>query len=379
MRTGRITWWMLATLLLAATGCVGSTAGVAQADVRAYGGAVGISYFYDDLSAYGRWMEVPAYGWCWLPDVPAGWRPYTVGTWAYTDLGWTWVSYEPWGWAVFHYGSWYDDPVDGWIWVPGTVWAPAWVAWRYDDDDIGWAPLAPGTSWSVVFGLRTQSAVAVLPAHNWCFVERAHFLDRDLAARVRPVAENRHLLARTILRDDYGVRDGRPFDRGVEVRALERSLGRSVPRSRIADLGAPERGRTRGSEQGALGIFRPEVRRAAPGETPRPEARIRLGRTGGFPSVRHVRGLESRDRDMPRGERWSRSRGGAAVTYPPPAGPAQRTSRFGARAPGDVRPQVAPRPERAPRAVGAAEREDRRHGPVEYDRAAGRGQGRGRG
>jgi hypothetical protein len=31
----------------------------------------------------------------------------------------------------------------GWVWVPGTRWAPAWVSWRSGDGYYGWAPLPP--------------------------------------------------------------------------------------------------------------------------------------------------------------------------------------------------------------------------------------------
>ena len=32
---------------------------------------------------------------------------------------------------------------DGWFWIPGDEWAPAWVDWRYSNDYVGWAPLPP--------------------------------------------------------------------------------------------------------------------------------------------------------------------------------------------------------------------------------------------
>jgi hypothetical protein len=76
--------------------------------------------------------------------VEAGWRPYTVGHWEWTDAGWYWVSDEPWAWACYHYGSWVYDPNYGWVWIPGTEWAPAWVTWRESDDYVGWAPCGPG-------------------------------------------------------------------------------------------------------------------------------------------------------------------------------------------------------------------------------------------
>ena len=55
------------------------------------GAQVSVSVFYADLSPWGHWVDMPSYGWCWVPDqVYAGWRPYSDGYWVYTDLGWTW-------------------------------------------------------------------------------------------------------------------------------------------------------------------------------------------------------------------------------------------------------------------------------------------------
>ena len=107
----------------------------------------GVEYFHDQLSPYGQWVQREGYGAVWVPQVHAGWRPYTTGHWVYTDQGWAWVADEPWGWAAFHYGRWYYDPEIGWAWVPGTVWAPAWVAWRHGGGYLGWAPLPP--SWDL--------------------------------------------------------------------------------------------------------------------------------------------------------------------------------------------------------------------------------------
>src|SRR5215468_5983796 len=75
------------------------------------------------------------------------WRPYTVGHWVYTETyGWYWVEdveEADWGWITYHYGRWYLDPDDGWIWITGDEWSPGWVDWRYGEQVIGWAPLAP--------------------------------------------------------------------------------------------------------------------------------------------------------------------------------------------------------------------------------------------
>ena len=117
----------------------------ASAETQVPQGDVDEAYFFDKLSPYGSWTWTPEYGWVWKPQgIWPGWRPYTYGYWTNTTEGWTWTSSFVWGWAPFHYGNWVVMDGLGWVWVPGTVWAPAWVMWRYSDDYIGWAPQLPG-------------------------------------------------------------------------------------------------------------------------------------------------------------------------------------------------------------------------------------------
>lgn len=112
-----------------------------------------------DLDEWGRWQEVPDYGWAWTPSaVVAGWAPYRDGRWVWQDpWGWAWVSSEPWGWTPYHYGRWtfYSSR---WWWVPGSGserprWSPALVAFVGGGPGglpsvaaggyVGWFPLAP--------------------------------------------------------------------------------------------------------------------------------------------------------------------------------------------------------------------------------------------
>jgi NACalpha-BTF3-like transcription factor len=113
---------------------------------------VSVDFFYDNLSQYGEWVDCQ-YGYCWHPtNVAPDWAPYTDGYWAYTDQGWTWVSYEDYGGIVYHYGRWVNLEDEGWVWVPGTQWAPAWVSWRRSPDYVGWAPLPPEAHFQAGFG-----------------------------------------------------------------------------------------------------------------------------------------------------------------------------------------------------------------------------------
>jgi hypothetical protein len=118
--------------------------------------------FYERLSPYGYWTFVAPYGRVWVPAVGWGWRPYYYGRWVLTDWGWTFVSDDPWGWAGYHYGRWNWAVGIGWYWIPGTVWAPAWVSWRYGGGFVTWCPLGPP---GVVFGYRHPAWVAVSDVH----------------------------------------------------------------------------------------------------------------------------------------------------------------------------------------------------------------------
>jgi hypothetical protein len=113
--------------------------------------------FYRELSPHGTWVFIAGEGWCWQPSgayMTPGWRPYCDnGYWVQSDYGWYWQSGYPWGEIAFHYGRWSMDPRHGWVWMPDTVWGPAWVVWRHNDAYCGWAPLPPHAVFDARLGL----------------------------------------------------------------------------------------------------------------------------------------------------------------------------------------------------------------------------------
>jgi hypothetical protein len=132
---------------------------------------VSFQVFYDQLSAYGEWVNYPHWGYVWIPDAGPDFVPYsTQGHWILTDAGWTWMSDYSWGWAPFHYGRWDYDQYYGWLWVPGNEWGPAWVSWRMAEGYYGWAPMEPGISLTATFGRAYD-----IHDDHWIFVK-----DRDI-------------------------------------------------------------------------------------------------------------------------------------------------------------------------------------------------------
>ncbi|MGD1006141.1 MAG: DUF6600 domain-containing protein [Ignavibacteriaceae bacterium] len=187
--------------------------------------------FYASLSPYGTWIELNNGLTVWHPlHVRRDWSPYKYGHWIWTDDGWYWDSDEPYGAIVYHYGRWYNDGYYGWIWVPDHVWAPAWVEWRYNDNYIGWAPLAPYASFSIGTGIRFTRAYET-PISFWHFVDYRHMCDPYVFNYYVSDRERYGIYSYTRYRTNYGYSNGRVINRGVDVDYIrQRGGGRIVER-----------------------------------------------------------------------------------------------------------------------------------------------------
>jgi uncharacterized protein DUF6600 len=246
-----------AALLLASVPCSPAHAQGSPPGAPRGPDAQSVDMFYDALAPYGEWISDDQFGWVWSPeDVPVAWKPYTQGRWVYTDDGWFWESDVPWGWAAFHYGRWYDSPDNGWVWVPGTEWAPAWVQWRSGRGYLGWAPLPPRARFSGR-GLAWQGQPEVSEPEAWSFVPEREFLEPRLEAHIEFEPRNVTLLALTRPRpDNYAVVNRRVIDRGPEVVEIERVIGHRVRPLRLDDAPSYRDARRQGQ---ILRVYRPRL------------------------------------------------------------------------------------------------------------------------
>ncbi len=106
-----------------------------------------VGYFIRRFSeVHGEWMLHTLYGFVWRPaqnDYPGGdWQPYLFGRWREIGGMLFWVPEEEWGWVPHHLGLWMWDAKYGWLWIPGTDFAPAWVAWDNFWGYYAWRPWA---------------------------------------------------------------------------------------------------------------------------------------------------------------------------------------------------------------------------------------------
>ena len=105
-----------------------------------------VIYFAQKYSnLYGEWVWDSLYGYVWRPSsndlYPAGsWRPYYLGQWREVSGQLFWVPQESWGWVPYHLGLWIWNKKQGWLWIPGSAFSPAWVAWNFHMGYCCWRP-----------------------------------------------------------------------------------------------------------------------------------------------------------------------------------------------------------------------------------------------
>ena len=195
-----------------------------------------------DLARWGNFVQSPEFGTVWFPrDVPPGWAPYRFGRWVdVPPWGYTWVDDAPWGFAPFHYGRWAE--IDGrWAWIPGRseaqpAYAPALVAfvggdgWGAQfgaDDAIGWIPLGPGEAYRPTYAVSDEA------------LRRLNAADigaDEMEARLNTLDERRELAwrnarAATVARADALAR-GAPVRQAMVTAPPEAVL--AAPRARLA-------------------------------------------------------------------------------------------------------------------------------------------------
>ena len=227
---------------------------------RAYSGAsryaseeiIGV----EDLSDYGRWENIPEYGYAWTPSVvAAGWAPFSVGRWFWQDpWGWTWISGERWGWATSHYGRWMPYR-SRWYWVPvrprtRVIYAPACVEFVRVRDHVGWFPLHPRDRFIPWWERRDRRSIN----QNITYVNRPY---------VTVVNQNTFISARPVTK--HIVRDAVVLREASSARMTSESL--PIP-SRSSLRIVSETGERRNQGPSANVLARAAVVRTAPPAPP---------------------------------------------------------------------------------------------------------------
>lgn len=226
--------------------------------------------FYDELAPHGEWIEVKAedigvelkkgsasgkshrtisfsdffgvkeanadagfgafFVWQPAPNLAVGvvagetpqYVPYTNGQWINTDAGWYFRAASEPEEITHHYGRWVHSPSVGWVWVPGRVWAPAWVDWRIQDDYIAWTPVPP--SYYIV-----NNTIITPPVYEerYVVVERRYFVEPVIYTHI--ITETPFVVTTWTRPEGIVVVNNTVINRGPEVMVIQNVIGAPIP------------------------------------------------------------------------------------------------------------------------------------------------------
>ncbi len=171
------------------------------------------------------WRPSPSLAVTTVQGVTPVYVPYSNGKWVNTNAGWYFKANTPAEETTSHYGRWVNSPTAGWLWVPGRVWAPAWVDWRQNDTYVSWAPLPPS-----VYMVNGSMSSHVIDNSNYVVVEKRYFLEPNVYSYNTIYYENTE---RSIVSDLASVIglvlvDNLLINRGPEVSIIQTIYGRNI-------------------------------------------------------------------------------------------------------------------------------------------------------
>ncbi|RPI13863.1 MAG: hypothetical protein EHM58_17660 [Ignavibacteriae bacterium] len=159
--------------------------------------------------------------------------PYTNGQWINTDAGWYFKAPTPVEETVSHYGRWVNSPTAGWLWVPGRVWAPAWVDWKQNDTYVSWAPLPPS-----VYLVNGTMSTPLIDDNNYVIVDRKHFLDADIYKYNNLYSDNGNRILISEMTGTPGIIivNNSIINRGPDVNIFQTLYGRNIELVKIQHI-----------------------------------------------------------------------------------------------------------------------------------------------
>jgi len=188
---------------------------------------LGVKNAYADVSSgmVFVWKPSPTLAVYKTADETPAYVPYTNGQWVNTDAGWYFKAPTPYEETVSHYGRWVNSPTAGWLWVPGRVWAPAWVDWKQNDEYVSWAPLPPAS-----YMINNTMSVPFIDDNNYVIVRNKNFLEPNIYTYYNPYYDNgNQVMVSDLTRTDgIVVVNNTIVNRGPNVSVIQTVYGRNI-------------------------------------------------------------------------------------------------------------------------------------------------------
>lgn len=188
---------------------------------------IGVKSAYADDFGFGMffvWRPNPNLAVSVVAGEPPVYVPYVNGSWVYTDAGWYFRAPTYYEEITHHYGRWVWHPVMGWVWIPGRVWAPAWVEWRVSTAYIAWAPLPPS-----IYIVNHVVRPIIIHEDRFICVEKRHFFKPHVYKHSFMYKDRKHKIKihELVRPDGIMVVDRKVINKGPEISEIEKISGRN--------------------------------------------------------------------------------------------------------------------------------------------------------
>jgi hypothetical protein len=187
----------------------------------------GINDAYADDISFGSffvWKPAPGLSVGVTAGEPApSYEPYRNGQWMNTEAGWYFKAASEPEEITSHYGRWVYSPAAGWLWVPGRVWAPAWVDWREDENYIGWVPVPPS-----VYIVNNIVIMPPVPEERYYIVEKKYFVQPSVYKYMYKENKNKIMIKEWRRIDGVMVMNKTVINKGPDMKIIEQHSGHPV-------------------------------------------------------------------------------------------------------------------------------------------------------
>lgn len=177
-----------------------------------------------NFGAFFVWKPAPNLAVGVVAGEPVAYTPYTNGQWINSSNGWYFRAATAPEEITHHYGRWVYSPAMGWIWVPGRVWAPAWVDWREHEEYIAWAPVPPG-----FYIVNNYLVAPPVYEERYVIVEKRYFIEPEVYRYSYKVHKHKHKVKITEWRrmDGIMVVNNTLINRGPDVTLIQSITGKT--------------------------------------------------------------------------------------------------------------------------------------------------------
>ncbi|MDQ3194756.1 MAG: hypothetical protein M3P82_07150 [Bacteroidota bacterium] len=179
--------------------------------------------------------------------------PYTNGQWTNTDAGWYFKAPTAAEEITSHFGRWIESPSLGWTWIPGRVWAPAWVEWRENDEYLAWAPLPPAT-----YITNDIVSAPIIDDDKYVIVEKKYFAEPSVYKYMYKENRNKVIIKEMSKINGVMIRNKTVINKGPEPSLLEKNFKQNVEIFRINKVSDRNKVKINGKE---INVLAPEFRK----------------------------------------------------------------------------------------------------------------------